>query len=543
MPAPEKSTPMRSFASSNRQVPYPLQNLTTFHSREFARDLWLGLVVSAGYYVGTLIGFALTPSARPISTFWPPNAILLAALSLAPRKKWWIFIVFSFLAHMAAQVGAGIPVATAVGWFVGNATESLVGAFAITQFEDPDNLFNHVRGLLVFLAFGVVGAPLLTSFVDAANVVVTGWGNGYWPLWTSRLLSNMLAELTLASTIVLVAKSPRWGRETSPRTILETTATLAGVALVSLYGFAWRSGTPGHVRTISFLLLPLLLFAALRLGMAALTSSLLIICLISAWADAHGHGSFTLPFVSGTVLSLQIFLCMVSLPFMFLAVVWSQQRWTERVLRESRERLINTQELERRRIARELHDGLGQSLALLESEIAQLRDESERPVKPRLDKIVDEVSEISRQTREISHGLHPAYLEHLGLVGALKKLCREFSQDKVLSVYLAEANLPFELPSEVALAFYRITQEALRNVEKYSRADRVEIRFIVEAGKITMQISDNGIGFPIERRSLAGIGIANMRERLELVGGTLSIASQPMKGTRISASVRLPNAA
>jgi len=110
-------------------------------------------------------------------------------------------------------------------------------------------------------------------------------------------------------------------------------------------------------------------------------------------------------------------------------------------------------------------------------------------------------------------------------------------------VYLAEANLPFELPSEVALAFYRITQEALRNVEKYSRADRVEIRFIVEAGKITMQISDNGIGFPIERRSLAGIGIANMRERLELVGGTLSIASQPMKGTRISASVRLPNAA
>jgi integral membrane sensor domain MASE1 len=105
------------------------------------------LLVAISYYIGTQIGFAWTPSGRPISVFWPPNAVLLAALLLVPLGKWWTFLIVIFPAHMFAQLHAGVPTWTAIGWFLTNCSEALIGAFCITRLINPKDKLDSVRGV------------------------------------------------------------------------------------------------------------------------------------------------------------------------------------------------------------------------------------------------------------------------------------------------------------------------------------------------------------------------------------------------------------
>jgi two-component system sensor histidine kinase UhpB len=324
---------------------------------------------------------------------------------------------------------------------------------------------------------------------------------------------------------------------------VEAALLTSGALLVSVIVFAWEEATRNQIPILFYLLLPLWLWASVRFSVGGIGFSLLIVGMVATWFAVHGQGTFTSSSTLGSVLYLQVFLCVMSLPFLTLAAVLAQHRETARSLRESRARLIDSQERERRRLARELHDGIGQSLALLESELAQFTDESENFAKPRLQEFLREVSDIAKVTREISHGLHPSHLEHLGLTGALKKLCRDFSQGPSLSASLVEADLPQPLPSDISLALYRVAQEAMHNVEKYSRARRVEIRLNIVAGQLRMQIVDDGVGFAPARMSLTGIGIASMKERMELIGGTIEITSAPMKGTIVEAAVPIDSAA
>src|SRR5580704_8233907 len=111
----------------------------------FWQSLRIAALVAVGYYVGTMVGFWLTPSSQPISTFWPPNAILLAALLLVPRRTWWIILLAVLLAHLVAQLRSGVPLPTAMGWFIGNTGEAVVGAMCISHFTDQRRVFESVR--------------------------------------------------------------------------------------------------------------------------------------------------------------------------------------------------------------------------------------------------------------------------------------------------------------------------------------------------------------------------------------------------------------
>jgi integral membrane sensor domain MASE1 len=170
------------------------------------RDAAAVLLVGLSYFAGTRIGFYLTPGNQPVGMFWPPNAILLASFLLAPVRLWWAFLVALIPAHLLAQLPAGVPVSTAVGWLIGNSGEALLGAALITRMGRRSAVFHSIRGVTRFLLFGFILAPLVTSFLDAAIVVGTNWGRDYWLLWIMRLLSNMLAQLTIVPTIVV------WGQ-------------------------------------------------------------------------------------------------------------------------------------------------------------------------------------------------------------------------------------------------------------------------------------------------------------------------------------------
>ena len=488
------------------------------------------LLVGVSYYVGTRIGFAWTPHGQPNSTFWPPNAILLAALLLAPRKTLWTFFLAVLPAHMLAQLQTGVPVLTALSWFITNTSEALIGAYCITQFTDSPKRFGTVRGVLVFVVFGVLFAPLATSFLDAAAVVITGWGRHYWPIGMERFWTNALAELTIVPTIVLVgARGIPWIGRTTVTRLCEAVLLAVGTALIAFLVFGFQGLSPASTPALLYVPLPLLLWAAARFGLGGLSPSLLILALIATWYTMHGRQPFPYASMAENILSLQILFCVVAVPLMFLSAVMVEAGRTQESLRRMSGNLIEAQEQERRRNAHELHDNLGQELALVKVTLDRLIEESDECSKPALTDLSNRLSAVSNTTREISHGLYPTQLEYLGLQKAMNRLCDEVQRSKNLLINLKIGNVPNQLPSSASLCLYRVAQETLHNVIKHSQAKNVQVELSADDGQILLRIIDDGVGFDLSHE-VAGLGLASMRQRVRVVGGSIDISSSLKRG-------------
>jgi len=223
----------------------------------------------------------------------------------------------------------------------------------------------------------------------------------------------------------------------------------------------------------------------------------------------------------------------------------TDRKLSEEALRALSGRLITAQEQERARIARELHDDLSQRMALLQISLEQFKQSIpglSSQAQQQLHGIAEIVTEVSSDIHGLSHQLHPARLDTLGLVDALKGFCREFSGQHKLQVQFLHSRIPGQIPKEVTLCLYRIAQEALWNVVKHSGAAEAEVELSANANQIDLCISDSGQGFDVESaKGVPGLGLISMRERLRLVGGDLSIESEPSHGTRIRA--RIPQVA
>ena len=496
------------------------------------------LLVASSYYLGTRIGFAWTPSGQPNSTFWPANAILLAAFLLAPPRIWWAFLLAVLPAHMIAQLQSGVPVWTASGWFISNSAEGLIGAFFITRFTRQESLFDTVRGVLTFVLCGVLVAPLLTSFLDAAAVVVTGWGHGYWPLGAERFWTNALAQLTIVPAVVLGGVSGiSWVRNAN--SVPRWEAVLLGVStvLVSVFVFGFHSAFVATTPAVLYFPLPLLLWAAVRFRLAGLSLSLLCLALISMWYTMHGRLPFPYASMQQNILSLQILFCLVAVPLMFLSVVIDEVRRTHESLQLVSSRLLNAQEQERARIGRELHDDVNQRLAMLAVELEQLK-ENPSEVQSRVEELLKQTTEVSNDVQALSHELHSSKLEYLGVAPGIRSWCREFGERYGMEInFKVEVTTP--ISSEIGLTLFRILQEALHNAVKHSGVKHIDVQLSERSNEIQLTIVDAGKGFDVEAaRQGRGLGLTSMEERARLVKGTISVESKPMAGTTVH--VRVP---
>ena len=212
-------------------------------------------------------------------------------------------------------------------------------------------------------------------------------------------------------------------------------------------------------------------------------------------------------------------------------------------LEELSGRLITAQDEERTRIARELHDDFSQRLALQGIGLAQLLKripEAEVEERGKVQVLLKGIQEISSDLHSLSHQLHSSKLEHVGLVPALMGLCEETSSKYGIQIEFTEREVSSKIPKDVALCLFRVAQEALGNLIKHSQAKRAQAELYGANDEIRLRIVDTGLGFdPTLRSPAAGIGLISMRERLRLVGGTLSVRSAPMQGTEILAQVPL----
>jgi signal transduction histidine kinase len=218
---------------------------------------------------------------------------------------------------------------------------------------------------------------------------------------------------------------------------------------------------------------------------------------------------------------------------------------TERKLAEAEltnvsRKLIEAQEQERARIGRELHDDIGQRLALVAVELQQLHENSVilPDVRSRMGEFQKQISEIAADIQSLSHELHSAKLQYLGIAAAMRGFCREFGEQQKVEVDFQAHDLPSPLSPDISLCFFRVLQEALHNSAKHSRVRHFEVRLWGTSDEIHLTIEDSGAGFDREaEKQSGGLGLISMEERLKLLNGTLSIESQPKRGTTIHARV------
>jgi PAS domain S-box-containing protein len=214
----------------------------------------------------------------------------------------------------------------------------------------------------------------------------------------------------------------------------------------------------------------------------------------------------------------------------------THRKQMEDALSDMSRKLIQSQEEERARIGRELHDDINQRLAELSIQLEQLQD-TPSEVWSRVQDLRKQTSEISNDVQALSHELHSSQLEYLGVVAGIKSWCKEFGERHKMEVDF-RSEVPDPLPFETGLCLFRVLQEALHNAVKHSRVKRVEVQLIEYSDDVHLIVSDLGTGFNLEEvRQGRGLGLTSMQERARLMNGTITIESKPLRGTTIHARI------
>ena len=223
---------------------------------------------------------------------------------------------------------------------------------------------------------------------------------------------------------------------------------------------------------------------------------------------------------------------------------------TERKLAEAAvanvsRKLLEAQEQERMRIGRELHDDIGQRLALLAVELRRLQNDSvtSPDVRSRMGELQKQTAAIAVDIQSLSHELHSAKLQYLGIASAMRGFCQEFGEQQRVEIEFNVHDLPAPLSADTSLCLFRVLQEALHNSAKHSGARHFEVRLWGATDEIHLTVKDSGAGFDLDiAKESRGLGLISMEERLKLLNGTLAIESQSNRGTTIHARVPLGSA-
>ncbi len=227
---------------------------------------------------------------------------------------------------------------------------------------------------------------------------------------------------------------------------------------------------------------------------------------------------------------------------LIFAVDISRHKQMEVALRDTSRKLVESQEQERTRIGRELHDDISQRLAMLTVEVDDLIEHFPAPAserKQRLAKVRQRLVDISSGIQSLSQQLYSPHLEFIGIAAAMRGFCRDFAEGQKVEIHFEADTISRTPAPEVSLCLLRVLQEALHNAAKHSHVRHFDVRLTCSENELDLRVSDRGAGFDLESAlKSGGMGLSSMLERVRLVNGTMSIDSKLLGGTTIH--VRVP---
>jgi signal transduction histidine kinase len=476
--------------------------------------------LAAAYYAAARIGYRFEFAGPVAAIVWLPVGVGIAALYLAGVRYWPGVLVGDLL-----TIGyAGLPLDPGLGQTFGNVLEVIVAALLIRRLVPRGSPLDTVAGLGRLMAALFVGtlvsATIGTFSLYLGHVVAASHATSVWRTWW---LGDACGALVVVPLVLAWSRPPPPGW-LQGRT-LEAALTLISVA--ALGELALRTHRP-----LSYLVFPPLIWAALRFGRRGATLGLALAVGLAVWNTTHYFGPFSFASITRSVLSTQLFIAVATLSTLALAVLGSERETFAAGLRASRARLVAGADAERRRLEQNLHDGAQQRLTAL---AYRLRRSSERAgEEPALAGTLFEEAEAELlvaidELRELAHGIRPIELAGGGLAIALSGLAARSP------IPVTVQGLPgTRLDATVETTAFYVVAECLTNAQRYAGATSIRLRAVVAGRMLAVDVADDGIGGAVER---PGSGLQGLRDRVEALGGSLRVNSEPGCGTRVSAAI------
>ncbi|HXD64329.1 MAG TPA: sensor histidine kinase [Solirubrobacteraceae bacterium] len=477
-------------------------------------------LVVAGYYAAAHLGFAFQFTGPIASIVWLPVGVGIASLYLLGLGAWPAVLVGDLLVNNYSA----LPVGTAIGQSLGNLGEVVLAAWLMRRFarrHPPLAAISGFERMLVAITAGtIVSATAGTAALYLGHVVGAGSLFHLWRTWWLGDFCGAIIVVPLA-----IAWLPPPARPWFRGHLLEVLLMLATLVVVSTIAVQVD-------HSLSYLAFVALIWAGLRFGVRGATLAVAIGAAFTIWGTTQSSGPFAFLALNRSLVDTQLYLAAAAITALSVATLARERERLAESVSESRMRVVVAADTERRRLERDLHDGAQQRLTALSAHLGMASrelsggdaqaGEALRAAQVELDGAIDEL-------RDLVHGIHPPVLRRFGLARAIE-------------VAAARATIPIELVAlpEVRLdevaetSAYFVVLEALNNAQRYAGAHVIQVRLRLHGDRLVVEVADDGVGGATE---LDALGLQGLRDRVEAIGGTFHIQSEPGAGTRVSAAI------
>jgi two-component system sensor histidine kinase UhpB len=506
---------------------------------------WCGGVF-VGVIAAQLLSAALWSHQGGTHIVWFPGAVLLGALLAVPRRSWPALMGAALLGLVCTGVAFGLPLTDTALVVSPAVLLTPVAAWLLQMVPTYAPPLEDFTRLYVFAAVAVIALPAACATLIEHASHYTSFRGTVLSDWPNIALAHALGYVLYVPVWVSL-RSPEAAVRHEPR--LPTEFYLLMVVSIALLGVLWY-GYGQHAELVPVLCLapaPIIIAAIIRAQMTGSSIAVFVIVIMAGHLSVGGHGPFMASTPQETTLALQLWTITAALSALTLGVVVEQRFASRRALscahdelREMTGRIIATQEQERARLARDLHDDINQRLAAASIGLSSLRRRVSPAIQAEVNHIQHQVIALSEDVRQLSHELHPSCLHHAGLRDSLEALCHTSRRPRAPHVVFIADRAIDVLSPDIALCFYRVTQEALANALRHAEASQVTIKASVTSDLASLWIFDDGKGIDPESLPSAGpgIGLISMNERAKLLGGSFELRTAPGKG--VDLCLRIP---
>ncbi len=464
------------------------------------------LLVFAFYLTAGKLGLSVPFTSGNVSPIWPASGVALASVLLWGYEVWPAIALAAFLVNFFSPVSA----TASLGIALGNTSSALFSGYLLRRFAGFQPSLARMRDVLGLVILAALASPIVAASIGVTTLFLThvhAWSDfsSAWRVWWLGDAMGVLIVTPLLLTGRELVSSVRGSRLT------EFVLLGAGLFATGAAIFGGRTGFGVQDDVLAFVAFPFVIWAAIRFRVAGVAMASFLIAVIAVWGTAQGNGPFVKHDPLGNVALLQLFIAVTSMTGLILAGVIeereraiTERKRAEESLRELSGRLLQMQDEERRRIARELHDSAGQILAALSMNLTPLEPEAYK-ISPSAAKAINEslglVNELSKELRTISHLLHPRLLDEVGLSSGLRSYLEGFAERSKISIDLDIPDDFGRLSRDLETAIFRIVQECLTNIHRHSGSPVGKIRISRSNGEVRLQVEDLGKGIPPEKRS------------------------------------------